>query len=276
MRAQYTSTKNVHRCYAAVYRQLSTVSTILYIRAIFSSIYSNTPSDPSYIQDVFSNTLSFPFNTKSMRFFSGTNTAGLNIAPLSKHPIISATSLDVMFTAISLLGWVYICNLDVEALIESSTLYYVVPSYGEQTASDDLGVREIIHQQGHNVFTDPNVPRSPVSVTQERLPAPTASRTTGTRTSGTIETMTPMTRTRPRNKYVAPSTSASQGMASPHQNMNSTASAHVYPQLLFCWIQLYFLLYPCDAASSSTSASTLISTCCLRTCRPICCCCCCC
>jgi hypothetical protein len=218
MRAQYTSTKNVYRCYAAVYRQLSTVSTILYIRAIFSSIFSNTPSDPSYIQDVFSNTISFPFNTKSMRFFSGTSTAGLNIAPLSKHPIISATSLDVMFTAISLLGWVYICNPDVEALFESSTLYYVVPSHEEQTASDDLGVREIIHQQGHNVFTDPNVPRGPVSVTQERLPAPTASRTTGTRT--------PMTRTRPRNRYVAPSTSASKGMVSPHQNMNSTASAH--------------------------------------------------
>jgi hypothetical protein len=226
MRAQHTSTKNVYRCYTAVYRQLSTVSTILYIRAIFSSIYANTPSDPSYIQDVFSNTISFPINTKSMRFFSGTNTAGLNIAPLSKHPIISATSLDVMFIAISLLGWVYICNPDVEALLESSTLYYVVPSHEEQTASDDLGVREIIHQQGHNVFTDPNVARAPVSVTRERLPSPMASRTTGTRTPGTTETRTPMTRTRPRNRHVAPSTSASQGMVTPHQNMNSTASAH--------------------------------------------------
>jgi hypothetical protein len=226
MRAQHTSTKNVYRCYAAVYRQLSTVSTILYIRAILSSIYSNTPSDPSYIQDVFSNTISFPINTKSMRFFSGTNTAGLNIAPLSKHPIISATSLDVMFTAINLLGWVYICNLDVEALLESSTFYYVVPSQEEQTASDAMGVQEIIHQQGHNVFTDPNMARAPVSVTQGRLPALTASGTTGTRTSGTTETRTPMTRTRPRNRYVAPSTSAFQGMVSSHQNMNSTASAH--------------------------------------------------
>jgi hypothetical protein len=225
MRAQHTSTKNVYHCYAAVYRQLSTVSTILYIRAILSSIYSNTPSDPSYIQDVFSNTMSFPINTKSMRFFSGTNTAGLNIAPLSKHPIISATSLDVIFTAISLLGWAYICDPDVEALLESSTFYYAVPSQKEQTASDDMGVQEIIHQQGHSVFTDPNMTRAPVSVTQGRLPAPTASGTTGTRTSGTTETKT-MTRTRPRNRYVAPSTSASQGMVSPHQNMNSTASAH--------------------------------------------------
>jgi hypothetical protein len=225
MRAQHTSTKNVYRCYAAVYRQLSTVSTILYIRAIFSSIYSDTPSDPSYIQDVFSNTITFPINAKSMRFFSGTSAAGLNIAPLSKHPIISATSLDVMFAAISLLGWVYICNPDVESLLESSTLYYVIPRHTEKIVSDDLDVREIIDQQGHNVFTDPNGPRAPVSVTRERFPAPTAPRTTGTRTSGTTETRTPMARTRPRNRYVAPSTSASKRMASPDRNINSTTSA---------------------------------------------------
>ena len=159
MRVQHSSIRDAYRSYAAVYRQLSIVSGILYTRAIFCSVYFSTPSDPSYIRDIFSNTISFPFNTKSIRFFSGASTAHLNIAPLSKHPVISATSIDVMFTAISLLAWILIYDLDVETLLENCFLYHVVSKHGDQIVSDDPGVQETI-QQGHNVPIDPNARRS--------------------------------------------------------------------------------------------------------------------
>jgi hypothetical protein len=217
MRIQHSSIKNAYRSYAAVYRQLSVVSGALYTRAIFCSIYFNTPTDPSYIRDIFSNTISFPFNTKSIRFFSGTSTAHLNIAPLSKHPVISAISIDVMFTAISLLTWIFICDLDVEALLENCCLYHVFPEHAEQIALDGPDVQETVQQEGHGVSTDPNVGRALTPVAQEPVPVPPV--------PTTMETRTPGKRAHPPKRNASTSTPASKKTTDPVGNANATSSA---------------------------------------------------
>jgi type IV secretory pathway VirB10-like protein len=55
---------------------------------------------------------------------SGMSTTGQKLKRISKHPVISVTSVDIAFTAISLLAWTFTRNLDVNAMLENSLYSY--------------------------------------------------------------------------------------------------------------------------------------------------------
>lgn len=133
---QHTSKAAAHRSYSKVFYVLSIGSFLLYWRLFVSNIYSNTPSEPSHIWDIISNSASKE-STKTNRLLSGISVTGQKLKYISKHPAISVTSLDVLFTTISLLTWTFTRNLDVDALLENSVLSFLAPKHEKHVAFED-------------------------------------------------------------------------------------------------------------------------------------------
>lgn len=60
------------------------------------------------------------------RLLTGIQIVAQRLKPLSLHPAVSVTTFDVLFTTVSLLAWAFIRDLDVEAMLESSILSFLV------------------------------------------------------------------------------------------------------------------------------------------------------
>lgn len=148
---------------------LSFASFLLYWRLFISNVYSNTPSEHSYAWDVFTNAIGKGDGSKTNRLLQGFSVTGQKLKSISKHPAISVTSLDVLFTAISLLTWTFTRDLDVDAILESSVLSFLAPKHEKHVAFED----ELARIKDH-------------------LPEPTAA-----------ETTTPKKRGRPSKKAAA-------------------------------------------------------------------------
>ncbi|KAH7066939.1 hypothetical protein BKA63DRAFT_131349 [Paraphoma chrysanthemicola] len=135
---QYTSKAAAHRSYAKAFHFLSIASFLLYWKLFIANVSVNTPSEHEHVWDVFTNTVGLTQGqSKSSRIFSGISTTGQRLKLISKHPIISVTSVDVLFTSISLLSWVFTRNLDVEAILESSVLSFLLPKHEKHVAFAD-------------------------------------------------------------------------------------------------------------------------------------------
>jgi hypothetical protein len=111
-----------HRSYARVFRFLSVVSFGLYWMLYFASIVDNTPTEHHHVWNVFTNSVN---QSKSSRVMSGMSTTGQKLKRISKHPVISVTSVDIVFTVVSLLAWSFTRNLDVNAMLENSFYSYL-------------------------------------------------------------------------------------------------------------------------------------------------------
>ena len=100
-------------------------------------MYSNTPAEHSHIWDVFTNTIGKGDALNSNRLLQGFSVTGQKLKRISKHPAISVTSLDVLFTAISLLAWTFTRDLDVDAILENSVLSFLAPKHEKHVAFED-------------------------------------------------------------------------------------------------------------------------------------------
>jgi len=63
------------------------------------------------------------------KLLASISNAGQKLKHISTHPAISVTSLDVLFTAVSLFTWTFTRDLDVHSILESSVLSFLVPSH---------------------------------------------------------------------------------------------------------------------------------------------------
>jgi hypothetical protein len=86
----------------------------------------NTPSKHSHIWDLFANSHG---KHDTNRLLTAISVTGQKLKLISKHPAISVTSLDVLFTTISLLTWTFTRDLDVHALLESSVFSFLTPHH---------------------------------------------------------------------------------------------------------------------------------------------------
>lgn len=75
--------------------------------------------------------------SKPNRLLSGISITGQKLKRISKHPAISVTSLDVLFTTISLLTWTFTRDLDVEAILENSIFSFLVRKEEKHVAFTD-------------------------------------------------------------------------------------------------------------------------------------------
>jgi hypothetical protein len=131
---QHVSKTAAHRSYARVFRFLSIASFVLYWRLFITNVSANTPNEHHHVWDIFTNSVN---KSKTNRVFSGISTTGQRLRHISKHPVISVTSLDVLFTVVSLLAWTFTRDLDVDAILENSILSFLVPKHEKHVAFED-------------------------------------------------------------------------------------------------------------------------------------------
>jgi hypothetical protein len=180
---QHVSRSAAHRSYTKVFHFLSIVSFVLYWTMVVANVSDNTPKEHHHhFWDVFKNSVELKAdNSWSNRVLTGISTTGQKLKHISKHPIISVTSLDVLFTAISLFTWTFTRDLDVDAIMENSILSFFVPKH-----------------EKHVAFVDDA--KSPADLQPEAEPV--------------LETTTPRKRGRPA-KNKAPLNGASTSLAGP-------------------------------------------------------------
>jgi hypothetical protein len=136
---QHVSRTAAHRSYARVFRFLSITSSVLYWTMLVANISDNTPKQRRHhFYDRFSSSVGLKADESlSNRLLNGISTTGQNLKHISTHPILSVTSLDVLFTAISLLAWTFTRDLDVDAIMENSILAWFVPKHEKHVAFED-------------------------------------------------------------------------------------------------------------------------------------------
>jgi hypothetical protein len=121
-----------------VFHFLSIVSFILYWTLFVANVSDNTPKEHIHVLDVFKNAVGLKTDSSwSHRVLSGLSTTGQRLKHFSKNPIISVTSVDILFTAISLLTWTFTRDLDVESILENSILAYFVPKHEKHVAFEE-------------------------------------------------------------------------------------------------------------------------------------------
>lgn len=131
---------------------MAVASFLLHWRLFASTIASNQQRTHEHFWDLFTNTVGLTHkNRKANQFLHAVSNTGQRLKQISKHPAISATSLDVLFTAISLLAWNFTRNLDIDAILENSILSFLVPKQEKHVAFED-DVKRLI-----NVASDPEL-----------------------------------------------------------------------------------------------------------------------
>ncbi|KAF1844336.1 uncharacterized protein K460DRAFT_317782 [Cucurbitaria berberidis CBS 394.84] len=190
---QHTSKAAAHRSYAKVFYALSIGSFLLYWRIFISNIYVNTPRDHSHVWEVFTNSISKSNASKPNRLLSGISITAQKLKHISKHPAISVTSLDVLFTIISLLAWTFTRDLDVDAILENSILSFLAPKHEKHVAFED----ELARVQEH--FPEP-VEADPVTPKKRGRPSKKTAPVNGTSTAPAASggSTRRSTRTKPR------------------------------------------------------------------------------
>jgi hypothetical protein len=136
---QHVSRTAAHRSYARVFRFLSITSSVLYWAMFVANIFDNTPKQRRHhFYDRFTSSVGLKADESwSNRVLNGISTTGQNLKHISTHPILSVTSLDVLFTAISLLTWTFTRDMDVDAIMDNSILAWFVPKHEKHVAFED-------------------------------------------------------------------------------------------------------------------------------------------
>ncbi|KAF1914657.1 hypothetical protein BDU57DRAFT_454824 [Ampelomyces quisqualis] len=135
---QHATKTAAHRSYSKVFHFLSIASFLLYWTLFAANVSGNTPKEHHHVLDVFRNSVGLKTdNSWSHRVLSGLSTTGQRLKHISKNPIISVTSVDVLFTAIALLAWTFTRDLDVDSILENSILAFFVPKHEKHVAFED-------------------------------------------------------------------------------------------------------------------------------------------
>jgi hypothetical protein len=111
---------------------------VLYWTTFIANVSDNTPEESHHVLDVFKNYVGLTTEDSwSNRLLTGISMTGQKLKHISKDPIISVTSLDVLFTVISLLTWTFTRDLDVESILENSILAVFMPKHEKHVAFED-------------------------------------------------------------------------------------------------------------------------------------------
>lgn len=115
---------------------------MLYWTLWIADITANTPKEHHNVWDVMKNSVGLSTdNSITNRLLSGISATGQRLKYISKHPINSVTSTDILFTVISLLTWTFTRDLDVESILENGILAPLVPKHEKHVAFEDEAKR---------------------------------------------------------------------------------------------------------------------------------------
>jgi hypothetical protein len=183
---QHVSKTAAHRSYARVFQYLSAMSFMLYWTLLFADITKHTPAEPHSTVDRLKKLVGLSVNSSlNSRILSGISEAAQLLKKISKDPIISATSTDVLFTVISLLTWTFTRDQDVESILENSMLAFLVPKHEKHVAFEEDAKLATDLQPEPEVLLDTTTPRKRGRPSKNKsiLTAPAASSTGSIRRS---------------------------------------------------------------------------------------------
>jgi hypothetical protein len=110
---------------------LGVTSLLLSWKTFATGLFVNTPPERNSVYDIFRNTIGKPQH-KNNRFLEGLSNTAKQLKYVSTHPAVSVTLNDVAFTALGLLVWTFVRQLDVTDLLENSVLSFLAPHKGEK------------------------------------------------------------------------------------------------------------------------------------------------
>lgn len=119
---------HAHRSYQTVFHFLSAVAFVFYARVFYLNMRDSVPAPPNAVWELFANAVGSE-TTRTNRLLQGLGLVARKLSKVSQHPALSVTTLDVMFTSLSLLTWVFTRDLDPESILESSILSPLVPKH---------------------------------------------------------------------------------------------------------------------------------------------------
>ena len=196
---QHVSKAAAHRSYAKVFYALSLASILVYWRVWITLLYVNRPLTRSHVWDLFANSFGKSDSLHANRLLGSISNAGQKLKHISTHPAISVTSLDVLFTAISLLTWTFTRDLDVHAILESSVLSFLVPNHEKHVTFKDELARVMEHA---------SEPSSPLETTTPRKRGRPAKKANGASSSAQPASATGPLRRSTRGKARSPDSDA--------------------------------------------------------------------
>ncbi|KAJ4987121.1 hypothetical protein SVAN01_07409 [Stagonosporopsis vannaccii] len=133
---------HAHRSYATVFHFLAIVSFVFYARVFYLNMRDSVPAPPNPVWDLFANAVGRD-TSRTNRLLQGFGAFARKLSKVSQHPALSITSLDVLFTSLSLLTWTFTRDLDVEALLESSILSFLVPTHRQHVRFFEPLIRKL-------------------------------------------------------------------------------------------------------------------------------------
>jgi len=140
----HTSKAAAHRSFGKAFWVLSLASFVLHWKLLGFTIAANTPSEQASVYDILKNSISKQEHTRPNRFLSAIGITGQNLKVVSKHPVMSVTTSDVLFTTLSLLVWTFTRELDVEAMLDNSVLSSLTPRKTEKHVAFDRGTDKVV------------------------------------------------------------------------------------------------------------------------------------
>ncbi|KAF2259360.1 hypothetical protein CC78DRAFT_621153 [Lojkania enalia] len=120
---EHISKAAAHRSFASAFWAPGLASLLLHWNLVATSLLWNTPPKPNFVYDLLLNTLGK--REEKNRLFTAVANTAQRIKIVSSHPATSATGSDVLFTAIGLIAWAFVRNLDVTSILENSLLSFV-------------------------------------------------------------------------------------------------------------------------------------------------------
>ncbi|ORY16469.1 hypothetical protein BCR34DRAFT_476454 [Clohesyomyces aquaticus] len=119
-----------HRSFRWPFYILGLSSMLVNWSLITKTFHDNTPSDSSSVYEILMKALGKEDN--SNRFMTALGVTAQKLKFVSRHPAISVTASDVLFTTVSLCVWAFVRNLDVEDILDNSFLSFLVSSKPEK------------------------------------------------------------------------------------------------------------------------------------------------
>jgi hypothetical protein len=129
----HTHPHNAHSAYMALFRTISTISTLLHGKSTVLALLLNTPDSHYHRHSIL-----HPFEQERRTVLERSSTAiGKVLGALGDHPAVSGVGWDVLISGMSAGIWAAIRGLDVQAILYSSGFLYSGPPKAALDALSD-------------------------------------------------------------------------------------------------------------------------------------------
>jgi hypothetical protein len=141
----HTSKTAAHRSLGKAFWVLSLASFVLHWKLFGFTFVANRAEQPS-VYDRFMASIGRQAHTRSNWWLTTVANTAHRLKGVSKNPVISVTTSDVLFSTVSLLAWTFTRDLDVEAMLDNSVLSFLTPNKTEKHVAFDRKIEKVVEE----------------------------------------------------------------------------------------------------------------------------------